>query len=174
MSGVWWSRAQGSREWNDKAVKWRSKCLWETERKPLLWWEGVRRVSAQGLLTQAPQPHSRLNRTSLGQSLPLRCDCGLGRGADHCLRSRVTPRSLGPGTREGRAGGVPVTRGPSPQDTPGQLCLFSEASCPPPKWAGSRGRSPSLSSWPGPRAGGKILRLIPKVPQPLSMASLVS
>ena len=70
MSGVWWSRALGSREWNDKAVKWRSKCLWETERKPLLWWEEVRGSLSLGLPAQAPQPYSRLTEPHWGRACP--------------------------------------------------------------------------------------------------------
>ena len=69
--------------------KWRER--------PFPGWRGWDGASAQGSLPWAPQPHSRLNRTSLRQGLRLCCDFSLGTGAQsRCLRSRVTPTQPGP------------------------------------------------------------------------------
>lgn len=46
------SRAAG--EWNEKAVKWQSKCLWEMEGKTIPCGEGMRRHLALGSLPGHP------------------------------------------------------------------------------------------------------------------------
>lgn len=59
MSGCGRAKSRAAGEWNEKAVKWQSKCLWEMERKTLSWWEGMRghlspRLPALGTSTHTP------------------------------------------------------------------------------------------------------------------------
>lgn len=61
------SRAAG--EWNEKAFKWHSKCLWEMEKETLPWWEGTRGRRSLGLSAQAPQSLSKHNRALLERGL---------------------------------------------------------------------------------------------------------
>ena len=81
------------------------------------------------------------HRTSLGQSLPLRCDCGWGRGAQsHCLRKSDTRAAWAQVLGRGRLGvstGQTELKGPSfPRDcrTLRPALPFLWASYPPLPW----------------------------------------
>lgn len=117
------------------------------EKDPLLVGGDEREPQARAPCPGHPQPHSRHNRSSLGEGLHLPWDSSSSRGAqNHCLRSRddthpAWTQALGRISLEASTGQTAGTRGLPPPKTARTLrpvLLFLPVSPPPHLGAASK------------------------------------